>query len=111
MARRNQYQEKNNPFLTLLYGAVVLALIIAMAFMYLNNRQRRSEYDRLVQEAALSETSYDIESRKGAIMEEPEEEAAEPQAENIIELPTITTEPFIPQNDLVDDTLAEGISD
>ena len=79
MARNGDYQEKNRPILSILYVVAVIALVAALVLMYMNYRERRGEYQRLVKEASRSDMNLDIESRiQAAQVEEDAEE--EPEA-------------------------------
>ena len=138
MANRNRYKEKRNPGLTILYILVILALLAALAFMYKTYREKRMQYQVLVEEASQTEKGYDIETRKGnrEAAEETAEVTAAPTATAVpteapteaptdapTEAPAEAAEPeageapdvdvFIPeetQNDLVDESLSKGIN-
>ena len=77
MAKRSEYQEKNRPILSVLYVVAVIALVVALVLMYMNNRERRSEYRKLVREATKTDVNLDIETRKSSEEDEYEVEAAE----------------------------------
>lgn len=79
----NVYREKTNPALTVLYIIVVLALIAANAYMYMNWREKQHSYNDMVLEAAASEKSMTLESRKSAYV--PEDEAEEGDLEAVAE--------------------------
>ena len=133
MAKQNRYQEKRNPVLTVLYILAILVLVAALAFMYKTYRDKRMQYDTLVEEASMTEQGFDIESRKAP--RETAEEAVTPEptatpepteaptavpTEAPTEAPVETeaaetpeTEVFIPdegQNSLVDESLSKGIN-
>ena len=91
MARNSDYQEKNNPILSVLYVLVVIALVVALGMMYMNYRERRSEYKQIVAEASRSDVNLDIESRRDN--SEVEEETAEVTAETT-EAPAVTEAPI-----------------
>lgn len=96
MAKYKEYQEKNKPILSILYVIAVIVLVVAMAFMYLNYRERRSEYNRLVIEASRTDTDLDIESRGSALALE-EEDVEEPVAvpDQVNEAPALPDTPLV----------------
>ena len=140
MAKRNMYQEKTKPILTFLYIVVALALVAALFVMFQKDRSRRKEYGNLVLDAAADEASLDIASKKNVeelVLDDAGEltptATPEPTAtpaptdtpeptptiepvetmpvadENVVALPTTT--PYIPEDDLVDEELAQGIEE
>jgi len=102
MGKNREYQEKNRPILSILYAVVVIALVAALALMYMNNRQRRSEYKQLVRDAARTDMNLDIESRKGDDEEEeeveetptPEPTAQPTEAPSLPDAPLANDEPL-----------------
>ena len=62
--RGNDYQEKANAWLDILYYVIVIGLIITIGLMYREWQGRKLEYDRLVREAAAQEQNVEIELRK-----------------------------------------------
>ncbi|MBR1559261.1 MAG: hypothetical protein IJ646_03370 [Clostridia bacterium] len=141
MAKHSEYQEKSKPLITALYIIVALALIAALAFMYIKDRNRRKQYDDLVLDAAASENSMDIAARKEgqelvpdeadelmvetatatpaptatptpAPTDTPAPTVAPTEAQPVADdasLPTVT--PFIPDDKVVDEALAQGLED
>ena len=89
-SNHNVYREKTNPALTVLYIIVVLALIAANAYMYMNWRAKQHNYSDMVLEAAESEKSMTLESRKSAYV--PEDEAEEAELEAAVEPAPETSE-------------------
>ena len=107
MGKNREYQEKNRPILSILYAVVVIALVVALVLMYMNNKQRRSEYKQLVRDAARTDMNLDIESRKGDDEEEEEvEETATPEptaqpteAPSLPEAPVANDEPLTAESE------------
>ena len=79
MARNSEYQEKNKPILSILYVVAVIVLLVALLMMYLNYRERKRDYEKLVLEASTSDVNLDIETRRA--ISEPEQEPVKATAE------------------------------
>ena len=120
MGKNSQYQEKQNPFLTFLYIVVTLALIAALAVMYMNDRNRLTKFDDIVREAAADERSLDIAAQKDEELLSLDANAISVPTEAPTEVPSLmeevpTVEPVIalttdvPGDALVDESLAQGL--
>ena len=105
MARNSEYQERNRPILSVLYVVAVIALVAALVLMYMNYRERRGEYQRLVKEASRSDMNLDIESRIQAtqVEEDAEEVPEAAEAENAEAEAQPTDAPAIPEAPLAMD--------
>ena len=127
MAKHGEYREGLGIFLRIVYVIVALALIAALVYMYRIDHLRRAQYKDIVKQASASETSMDISTRKNTennvYMAQDAQEVVATQEPVYTPEPTETPEPvvitaapeiqdpYMPDESLVDDSLAQGLDE